>query len=82
MLPVAAEGRRERAVRDVWDSIERRAGELGLEAPSRAVVSSRRGVLVLARRGARLAAALVGRDAVTSLVLYELDEALGEDPDG
>ena len=84
MLPIAGavESPRERAIRDIWTRIERRADRFGLAAPARAVVSSRSGRLVLARRGTRLAAALVRRDAVTSLILYELDEALAQGPDG
>jgi hypothetical protein len=75
--PLAELDRRSRTCREVWDAVAQRAVRLGLEAPGGTVVRTRRGSLVLVCGGGVLAGALIGRDAVVSVVAYELRERLG-----
>ena len=75
--PLAELDRRSRICREVWSAVASRAGRLGLAAPGGTVVRTRRGSLVLVSGGRVLAGALVERDAVVSVVAYELRERIG-----
>lgn len=79
-VPAAVLDRRARTCRQVWDALVERAQQLGLDAPGGGVVRTRRGSLVLVCGEAELAGALLDRDAIASVVAYELRERVERHP--
>lgn len=76
-VPAATLDARGRTCREIWAALAARAEGLGLDAPGGGIVRTRRGAVVLVGGESELAAALVERGAVTSIVAYELRERLG-----